>query len=67
MILRHWPILAAVVAGSIAYGGIENKVASLESKVSIIAQMATDIAVIKSRLDWLVERERQKEARTLRK
>jgi hypothetical protein len=66
-VLKHWPILAAVIAGSVAYGGLQNKVDSHEGKLSVITQMAVDIAVIKSRLDWLVERERQKEARTLRK
>jgi hypothetical protein len=63
MILKHWPILAAVVAGSIAYGGLENKVASHEEQLKSLGQMRVDIGVIKA---W-VERQEREERRILRK
>ena len=66
-IIKFLGILAIVGGPLVATGVLWQKVEAHEGKLSTIEQMAVDIAVMKSRLEWLVERKKQEESRTLRR
>jgi hypothetical protein len=51
----NWAIITAAAAAIYFYAGVVSDVNALKVDIKDIQQMSTDIAVIKSRVEWLVQ------------
>ncbi len=62
-VLKYVSVITAVTLAVFFYGGLVSDVNALKADIKDIQQMSTDIAVIKSRVEWLVQQRLEDERR----
>ena len=59
VVLHHWPLIAAVVAASVAFGGQQVQIKSLEEAVKAQAEMQVQAARVDERTKAILEEQRR--------